>query len=53
MYISYSDATSSLDFGALHLTFLTSNNAQLVGSTVQFAESSNSFNAKIVHPSLS
>jgi hypothetical protein len=43
LFANFSDDGTSMDFGALSLTFLDSNNAQLVGSMVTFTGSTNSF----------
>ena len=42
LFASFTDATSSLDFGTQSLLLLDSNNAQLVGNTITFTGSSNS-----------
>ncbi len=44
LYVNFSDATTTMDFGAQTLTFLDSNNAQLAGNIVSFVGSSNGFN---------
>ncbi len=44
LYVNFTDANTTLDFGALSLTLLDSNNAQLAGSIVSFAGSGNGFN---------
>lgn len=42
LLVNFSDATSTMDFGGLTLSFLTSNNAQLTGNTIDFTGSTNS-----------
>ena len=44
LLVAFADATSSLDFGALGVNLLDSNNAQLIGSTVNFVGAANSAN---------
>lgn len=44
VYVNFTDANTTLDFGALSLTLLDSNNAQLAGGIVSFAGSTNGFN---------
>jgi hypothetical protein len=44
LYVNFSDANTTLNFGALSLTLLDSNNAQLTGSIVSFPGSANNFN---------
>lgn len=44
LMVKFSDETTIMDFGALSLTLLDSNNAQLAGSVVSFVGSANGFN---------
>ncbi len=43
LYVNFSDATTTMDFGTQTLTLLDSNNAQLAGNIISFVGSTNGF----------